>query len=53
MGPVFAVCLLTDFEYISNLYPKVRKDTGHEGVVLYFMDSSDNVIGLLKKKTVW
>jgi len=32
---------------------KIRKDFGYEGVVLYFIDSEFNVIGLLKKKTVW
>jgi hypothetical protein len=32
---------------------KVRRETGYEGEVLYFLDSKDNVIGLLKKKTAW
>jgi hypothetical protein len=32
---------------------KIRKDHGYEGVVLYFLDSEYNVIGLLKKKTTW
>ncbi len=32
---------------------KIRKGHNYEGDVLYFMDSDHNVIGLLKKKTVW
>ena len=32
---------------------KIRHDYGYEGEVLYFVDSEDNVIGLLKKKTAW
>lgn len=32
---------------------QARKDHGHEGYVLYFLDSDENVIGLLKKKSVW
>ena len=32
---------------------RIRHDYGYEGEVLYFMDSDDNVIGLLKKKTTW
>ena len=32
---------------------RVRRDVGYEGEVLYFLDASDNVIGLLKKKTAW
>ena len=32
---------------------QIRHDYGYEGEVLYFTDSDDNVIGLLKKKTAW
>ena len=32
---------------------QIRHDYGYEGEVLYFVDSNDNVIGLLKKKTAW
>jgi hypothetical protein len=32
---------------------KIRKGFNYEGDVLYFIDSAHNVIGLLKKKTVW
>ena len=31
----------------------MRKDQGYEGVVIYFMDENMNIIGILKKKTVW
>lgn len=32
---------------------KIRQDYNSEGEVLYFMDKQGEVIGLLKKKTVW
>ena len=32
---------------------KVRKGYGYEGEVIYFIDEYGNVIGILKKKTVW
>ena len=32
---------------------KIRQGYGYEGEVLYFLDSDSNVIGLLKKKTIW
>lgn len=35
------------------MYKQIRKDHGHEGYVLYFLDSDENVIGLLKKKSAW
>ncbi|CAF0716229.1 unnamed protein product [Brachionus calyciflorus] len=38
---------------IENHLLNIRKDHGYEGVVLYFLDSENNVIGLLKKKTTW
>jgi len=31
----------------------IRKDYGHEGEVMYFINEKGNVIGLLKKKTAW
>ena len=31
----------------------VRRESGYEGEVFYFLDAKDNVIGLLKKKTAW
>ena len=44
---------LVAVEQIDDYLVKVRKDQGYEGVVLYFLDADLNVIGLLKKKTVW
>ena len=38
---------------LDNRMNKIRHDYGYEGEVLYFLDSSENVIGLLKKKTAW
>ena len=38
---------------IDDRMNKIRHDYGYEGEVLYFLDSSENVIGLLKKKTAW
>lgn len=32
---------------------KVREGRDYEGEVLYFMDSDNNTVGLLKKKTTW
>jgi hypothetical protein len=32
---------------------KIRAAHGYEGEVLYFLDSKNEVIGLLKKKTTW
>ena len=32
---------------------KVREGRDYEGEVLYFMDSNNNTVGLLKKKTTW
>ena len=32
---------------------QIRQGTGYEGEVLYFLDSENNTIGLLKKKTAW
>ena len=31
----------------------IRKGHGYEGEVLYFIDKDGEVIGLLKKKTIW
>ena len=41
------------FKDTDDYLTKIRKDYGYEGVVLYFLDSDFNVIGLLKKKTAW
>lgn len=38
---------------IDDRMNKIRHDYGYEGEVLYFLDNSENVIGLLKKKTAW
>lgn len=38
---------------LSERLTYIRKGHGYEGEVLYFVDSTDKVIGLLKKKTVW
>ncbi|CAF0716235.1 unnamed protein product [Brachionus calyciflorus] len=38
---------------IDDFLIKARKDYGHEGFVLYFIDSDLNLIGMLKKKTTW
>lgn len=32
---------------------QIRQGYDYEGEVLYFMDEQGEVIGLLKKKTVW
>ncbi|OWA50535.1 hypothetical protein BV898_15048 [Hypsibius exemplaris] len=32
---------------------KIRRGHGYEGEVLYFVDKNGDVIGLLKKKTIW
>ncbi|XP_037093842.1 uncharacterized protein LOC119113665 [Pollicipes pollicipes] len=40
-------------EQLPDVVLEVRKAYGFEGKVLYFVDSDDNVIGMLKKKTVW
>ena len=41
------------FEQFEKVCKSVRADHGYEGVVLYFVNASNNVIGLLKKKTIW
>jgi hypothetical protein len=38
---------------VENYMKEVRQDWGYEGVVMYFLDSKMNTIGLLKKKTTW
>ena len=38
---------------VDERMDKIRHDYGYEGEVLYFLDSDENVIGLLKKKTAW
>ncbi|CAH1780214.1 unnamed protein product [Owenia fusiformis] len=41
---------------VSDVDPRmsqIRQGYGYEGEVLYFLDSENNVIGLLKKKTIW
>ncbi|KAJ3102388.1 hypothetical protein HDU97_000595 [Phlyctochytrium planicorne] len=38
---------------LSQIVEEIRRDYGNEGRVLYFLDSNGNVIGMLKKKTVW
>jgi len=38
---------------MENLFTHIRQGYGKEGSVLYFVDANRNVIGLLKKKTMW
>ncbi|KAJ3110401.1 hypothetical protein HDU96_006644 [Phlyctochytrium bullatum] len=38
---------------LMKVVDETRRDWGNEGRVLYFLDETGNVIGLLKKKTVW
>ncbi|XP_035829225.1 uncharacterized protein LOC101847791 [Aplysia californica] len=38
---------------VESRMKQIRKGYLYEGEVLYFLDETDNVIGLLKKKTVW
>jgi hypothetical protein len=38
---------------IDSYMVKVRQAVGYEGVVMYFLDSDMNTVGLLKKKTTW
>ncbi len=44
---------IVPFEETEQYIETVRKDNGYEGVVMYFMDEKMNIIGILKKKTVW
>jgi len=41
------------FEKFEEKELNVRGGRGFEGAVFYFLDSEENVIGLLKKKTSW
>ncbi|CAL8101714.1 unnamed protein product [Orchesella dallaii] len=38
---------------IEEYMNKVRRDYGHEGKVIYFLDGENYTIGLIKKKTAW
>ena len=38
---------------VEERMAKVREGRDYEGEVLYFMDSNNNTVGLLKKKTTW
>ena len=31
----------------------IRRGYGYEGCVLYFLDTRNHVVGLVKKKTIW
>ncbi|PAA63062.1 hypothetical protein BOX15_Mlig013642g4, partial [Macrostomum lignano] len=46
----YEVCEPSEFESVCEL---IRRGHGYEGEVLYFIDASNEVIGLLKKKTAW
>lgn len=41
------------FSDLDTIMLEVRKGYGIEGLVLYFLDGAGDVMGLLKKKTVW
>jgi len=57
LGKVFELSVLdfevVDYDSIGEYLHKIREDYGHEGVVIYFLDEKENVIGMLKKKTTW
>ena len=38
---------------VGQYCERVLRAHGHEGVVLYYVDASDRVVGLVKKKTAW
>ena len=38
---------------VEKRMARVREGRDYEGEVLYFMDSNNNTLGLLKKKTTW
>ncbi|ODM96589.1 hypothetical protein Ocin01_10087 [Orchesella cincta] len=38
---------------VEDYMSKVRRDFGHEGKVMYFLDGENYTIGLIKKKTAW
>ncbi|XP_043223395.1 uncharacterized protein LOC122382292 isoform X5 [Amphibalanus amphitrite] len=38
---------------LPRVMQEVREGHGYEGKVLYFVDGENNVIGLLKSKTIW
>ena len=38
---------------VEKRMARVREGRDYEGEVLYFMDSDNNTVGLLKKKTTW
>ena len=44
---------IVPFEETEQYIETIRSDHGYEGVVIYFMDEKMNIIGILKKKTVW
>ncbi|XP_041375702.1 uncharacterized protein LOC121388446 [Gigantopelta aegis] len=39
--------------HVENRMKRIREGYSYEGEVLYFLDSSGSVMGLLKKKTIW
>ena len=38
---------------LPQLMQEIREGCGYEGKVIYFVEDSGNVVGLLKKKTAW
>ena len=55
---IFPELPVIPYEFVPTRHLKrhinhIRHGFCYEGQVLYFMDSSHSVIGLLKKKTVW
>ena len=38
---------------VDERMDRVRQEYGYEGEVIYFVDTNDNVFGLVKKKTAW
>ena len=39
--------------HLALLIFQIRQGYQYEGEVLYFLDESGSVMGLLKKKTIW
>ena len=44
---------IIDYCDVNQRMIKVRQGYQYEGEVFYFMDKNNDVIGLLKKKTIW
>eukprot|EP00055_Hartaetosiga_balthica_P017839 m.123942 g.123942 ORF g.123942 m.123942 type:complete len:524 (+) comp9417_c2_seq15:321-1892(+) len=44
---------IEDFSNFDEYVDFVRQSHGKEGKVLYVLDDTENVIGMLKKKTIW